>query len=295
MDLTSLFHWIKYRHTAKIVITGRKMQGMNNTRLEYSTNFFAVLYQIKKLNCVDSNIFQLSEVPIQEPDEYSTETDGTEGVKTNLIVSQSTPFKLSDQVNGLVNIMQNQDNNEKMPMKTEEFQVTICSDTLTAEDLRSLLNKWVAEYEEYLSSDKHLKYFVYSPTVESSEDYYDATSHYAEFRFESGKDFSNVFFPEKDDIVKRLDFFSGNKAWYKKLGIPYTMGFLFYGEPGCGKTSTIKAIANYTQRHIVSVPLNKIKTAKELLNVFYNTRINYQDIPLNQRLYVLEDIDCADR
>ena len=41
------------------------MQGMNNTRLEYSTNFFAVLYQIKKLNCVDSNIFQLSEVPIQ--------------------------------------------------------------------------------------------------------------------------------------------------------------------------------------------------------------------------------------
>ena len=87
------------------------------------------------------------------------------------------------QVNGLVNIMQNQDNNEKMPMKTEEFQVTICSDTLTAEDLRSLLNKWVAEYEEYLSSDKHLKYFVYSPTVESSEDYYDATSHYAEFRY----------------------------------------------------------------------------------------------------------------
>merc|ERR1719471_195058 len=44
---------------------------------------------------------------------------------------------------------------------------------------------------------------------------------------------------------------------------------MFYGEPGCGKTSTIKAIANHTQRHIVSVPLNK-------------------------RLYVLEDIDAAD-
>ena len=61
-----------------------------------------------------------------------------------------------------------------------------------------------------------------------------------------------------------------------------------------GKTSTIKAIANHTQRHIVSVPLNKIKTAKELLNVFYNTRMNYVDIPLNKRLYVLEDIDAAD-
>merc|ERR1712173_549657 len=93
---------------------------------------------------------------------------------------------------------------------------------------------------------------------------------------------------------KRLDFFTNNKAWYKQRGIPYTMGFMFYGEPGCGKTSTIKAIANHTQRHIVSVPLNKIKTAKELLNVFYNVRMNYKDIPLNQRLYVLEDIDAAD-
>jgi len=72
------------------------------------------------------------------------------------------------------------------------------------------------------------------------------------------------------------------------------MGFLFYGAPGCGKTSTIKAIANHTQRHIVSVPLNKIRTAKELLNVFYNVRMNYKDIPLHQRLYVLEDIDAAD-
>ena len=72
------------------------------------------------------------------------------------------------------------------------------------------------------------------------------------------------------------------------------MGFMFYGEPGCGKTSTIKAIANHTQRHIVSVPLNKIKTGKELLNVFYNVRMNHKDIPLDQRLYILEDIDCAD-
>lgn len=94
--------------------------------------------------------------------------------------------------------------------------------------------------------------------------------------------------------MRRINFFQDNKAWYKARGIPYTMGFLFYGEPGCGKTSTIKAIANHTQRHIVAIPLNKIKTGKELLNVFYNVKMNYKDIPLNQRLYVLEDIDCAD-
>merc|ERR1712047_223590 len=148
--------------------------------------------------------------------------------------------------------------------------------------------------ESRINSDKHLKYFVYTPNNDATDDYYDATSHYQEFKFESGKAFSNVFYPEKEDVVKRLDFFSKNKEWYKRRGIPYTMGFLFYGAPGCGKTSTIKAIANHTQRHIVSVPLNKIKTAKELLNVFYSTKMNYVDIPLDKRLYVLEDIYAAD-
>ena len=47
------------------IVAGKKVQGEHNTRLEYSTNFFAVLHQIKKLDCVSSDIFQLSEVPIQ--------------------------------------------------------------------------------------------------------------------------------------------------------------------------------------------------------------------------------------
>merc|ERR1712038_2211928 len=306
-DWSSWFGNWSLTKEARIMISGRKLQGSHQTRLEYSTNFFAILHQIKKLDCVEADIRELSEVPIQEPDQVSYdydqdsecegENDGSSksrGLGTNLIVSQSSPFRMTADIQGQVNISKETDNNEKNPMKTEEFTISLNSSTLTTDQLRETLAGWVAEYESRINSDKHLKYFVYTPNNDSADDYYDATSHYQEFKFESGKSFSNVFYPEKDDVVKRLDFFSKNKEWYKKRGIPYTMGFLFYGAPGCGKTSTIKAIANHTQRHIVSVPLNKIKTAKELLNVFYNTNINYKDIPLNQRLYVLEDIDAAD-
>ena len=218
------------------------------------------------------------------------------GTATNLIVSQTAPFKMNDDVFGYVNITKENEGNEKNPVKAEEFQITLYSETLNADELRAVLESWVTEYQSKLNknNDKHLKFFLYSPSGDVTDDYYDPTRHYSEFKFESGKTFSNVFYPEKTDIVQRLDFFTQNKAWYKQRGIPYTMGFLFYGDPGCGKTSTIKAIANHTQRHIVSVPLNKIKTAKELLNVFYNTNINYKDIPLEKRLYVLEDIDAAD-
>ena len=307
--------WLTGKSTSKITISGKKLQGTNSTRLQYSTNFFAVLYQIKKLNCVTSEISELSEVPVEEPDgvsydydDYSENSDfdndyddrdrekTSRGTATNLIVSQTAPFKMTEDVSGYVNITKENEGNEKNPVKAEEFQISLYSETLNADQLRLVLESWVKEYEGKLNknNDKHLKFFLYSPSGDVTEDYYDPTRHYSEFKFESGKTFSNVFYPEKDDIMQRLDFFTKNKSWYKARGIPYTMGFLFYGDPGCGKTSTIKAIANHTQRHIVSVPLNKIKTAKELLNVFYNTNINYKDIPLDKRLYVLEDIDAAD-
>ena len=263
---------------------------------------------------MSSQISELSEVPVEEPDGVSYDYDEysdcdsdydindrdrektSRGTATNLIVSQTAPFKMNDDVFGYVNITKENEGNEKNPVKAEEFQITLYSETLNADELRAVLESWVTEYQSKLNknNDKHLKFFLYSPSGDVTDDYYDPTRHYSEFKFESGKTFSNVFYPEKTDIVQRLDFFTQNKAWYKQRGIPYTMGFLFYGDPGCGKTSTIKAIANHTQRHIVSVPLNKIKTAKELLNVFYNTNINYKDIPLDKRLYVLEDIDAAD-
>merc|ERR1712183_1188905 len=67
--------WLTGKSVSKITISGKKLQGTNSTRLQYSTNFFAVLYQIKKLNCVTSEISELSEVPVEEPDGVSYDYD----------------------------------------------------------------------------------------------------------------------------------------------------------------------------------------------------------------------------
>ena len=45
--------------------------------------------------------------------------------------------------------------------------------------------------------------------------------------------------------MKSIDFFLKNKEWYIKKGIPYNLGILLHGDPGCGKTRFIKQLMNY--------------------------------------------------
>lgn len=120
--------------------------------------------------------------------------------------------------------------------------------------------------------------------------------------FTTSRTFNNVFFEERELVKGRVDFFKERRDWYDEKGIPYTLGMLFSGPPGCGKTSTIKAIANETKRHVINVHLSDIKTNSQLKNLFYNDELIVYDsvinkaeslfIPISERMYVIEDIDA---
>jgi hypothetical protein len=128
------------------------------------------------------------------------------------------------------------------------------------------------------------------------------TSHlvYTKSKFTTNRTFDNVFFEERQHVQGRTQFFLENREWYDKKGIPYTLGFLFHGPPGCGKTSSVKAIANEGKRHIINVQLSEIKTKSQLQHLFFNDEIHVYNgvstekytIPVSERLYVIEDIDA---
>jgi len=123
---------------------------------------------------------------------------------------------------------------------------------------------------------------------------------YTKNRFNTNRTFDNVFFEQKKLVQERVKFFIERKDWYDSKGMPYTLGFMFHGAPGCGKTSTIKAIANITRRHIFNIQLSQIKTNNALKHLFYCDDVHVFDgqkteilqIPVKQRLYVIEDIDA---
>jgi ATP-dependent 26S proteasome regulatory subunit len=123
--------------------------------------------------------------------------------------------------------------------------------------------------------------------------------------FQTNRSFGNLFGEKIDIIRERVNFFINNKRWYDEKGIPYTLGILLSGPPGTGKTSTIKCIANETNRHIFNINFNSDITKKQLENLFFNENVLISSqgqngknvsgqvcIPLEQRIYVLEDIDC---
>lgn len=111
--------------------------------------------------------------------------------------------------------------------------------------------------------------------------------------FDSTKTFDNMFFADKDRLIQTVDRFLSNKMEYTRLGMPYTLGMLFTGAPGTGKTSAIKALAHHTKRHIMRIPLKHIETVEQLQAIFLSERINDVKIPVHKRLYVFEEIDCG--
>lgn len=123
---------------------------------------------------------------------------------------------------------------------------------------------------------------------------------FTKHKFVTSRTFDNVFFDERDTVRDHTEFFLDHKDWYDDKGIPHTLGFLFHGSPGCGKTSTIKAIANVGRRHIINLHLSEIKTKEQLTHLFFNDEINVLDngkteryiIPVSERMYVIEDIDA---
>ncbi len=87
-------------------------------------------------------------------------------------------------------------------------------------------------------------------------------------------------------LIHDLTSFLQGEEWYVSRDVPYTRGYMFYGVPGTGKSSCIKALAGFTKRHIHYLLLSEVKSDSSLYKLLEN-------IDYSGTILVIEDIDCV--
>ena len=309
MSFHELYQFMRNQRRCEVVIRARHRTSHTQDAFSCSYYFYALIDYIKDLDLDTAGVRRLKEIPLvsrlpafkpgaEELEERTSYRNGRRRNRYNgdssLLVHQPEPFLVDKDIMCTVAISEQRDTNGRDTVQAELFEVVIYSDSLSCDELR----EWVEEkrfvYERKVSAcvQSSQNHYIYNPGSRPDSENYNPGDYFLEYPLTTSKDFSNLFFKQKQELIEKLDFFLNNKKWYFEIGIPYTLGLMLHGLPGCGKTSAIKAIAKYTGRHIISVPLQRITTLPELLEIFFGEVIGGRRIRMDKRLYIMEDFDA---
>jgi hypothetical protein len=176
------------------------------------------------------------------------------------------------------------------------YKISIPSPNKTA-ILKLFLDECEIAYNMRSNKNKQQTVFEYIDSYMNEDDSTIEMSFY-EHPFISNKILGkNVFYDELPKLLDYIDQFTPekceqNRQKYAQMGTPFKASLLLYGNPGCGKSSTIKGILNKTGRHGVIVQWSKLKTCREFCSLFRNPIINGQKYNLSELCYIFEDFDA---
>ena len=246
--------------------------------------------------------------------DYVTNNEKTKHIsfkKQNFVLNQSDIIEIYEEYFVKLNENKMVDQTDKPGNEGIEQTIELFSYTKSMQELRAFLNKITHEYKIKIENKLGGKMYYFNqhpmnaPTTMNGQKDYTKLPNNSVFTmkvFQTNRKFTNLFGPEISVVRKRVEFFTKNRKWYDAKGIPYTLGLLLSGQAGAGKTSSIKCLANETKRHIININLNNDITKTQLENLFFNELIVVLNvstgqtekyyIPLDQRIYVLEDIDA---
>jgi hypothetical protein len=279
----------------------------------YSLNFKAINWYIKKNIRNIMGINNLSEVIDYDSEKFK----GAE--KDFFLIPEQTDMILVCKINDIYAKIitkynnssddDNGDKNKKSPIISKNYELELikkcdtCNEILQAKNLELLIT-WVNQcVEDYTSSTKIVddKLYIFEYTHCTKDEYVGLELYFKEHIMNHNKNFNiNLFFEEKDKMYEYItkfkyypDKINLAEAEFAKAGCAYKSCMLFDGEPGTGKTTTIKAIARETNRHIVILNMNRIKTSEEFESIIRKTKFNKHELLGKQLLFVIEDADAT--
>ena len=272
--------WTKH-YQVSLIATKTTISKSFGRELDYSDKFIAINEYIL------DNVLDLKDLYSLKEEMMKKSSDSWQEVY-RLVVDNENFIKMSDDFDVKYTISKNDSEDEKAKKTTQTTTITIRSKTKNLAEINEFIDNITESYLKELSKKtlENQYYFEYEST---DEDHY---NQWSETVFSSKKSFNSVFFENKNEFIEKYRFFLNNKDWYDEREIPWHFGLLLHGKPGCGKTSIIKALTKENKDHILSIPLSRVKKAKDLTSIFHSEKILRHKIPFENRIYVFEDIDA---
>nr|CCC53751.1 conserved hypothetical protein [Trypanosoma vivax Y486] len=160
--------------------------------------------------------------------------------------------------------------------------------------LQRVVEKSLQEYREVLGQEGARQQFFFQ-IVESEN-----KLRFHKRPLTTTKTFDTIFFPQKRELLERLDMFMGRRGRYAVDGFPHKMGLLIQGGPETGKTSLVSALATYTGRHVISLHLPLVSTDQQLNDIVLNCVLYcFGDsepfvFDPSQVIFLFDDVDPSD-
>jgi hypothetical protein len=166
---------------------------------------------------------------------------------------------------------------------------------LDLKHIEQFMDKCILNYENYINEKNKNKtyHFIYQGKKEKDLKLKFSAkliSDYSNPDSQNYETFDNIFHSNKQKLINDILKLS-NIDHYKRTGQKRKKGYLFYGKPGTGKSSTVMALSNFDKRHIIEIQLDRVKTNAEFEEILALDSINDIKICQNNTIYFFDEID----
>ena len=296
-DGTSIYKNFMNNKYNKIIFTGWDSLSNGMYCFDYPYPMIAICHYIIKNN-LSNNIRQFNQERNRVFDLYDinkSKVNKEEDVQ--YIIDSKMDIKLIDDI--YVDFSIQRINTEISKEKnSQNWKVTLLvkSKTIQINEIKKFIQEITNEYSEYeeKKNENKIFHFIYQGVDEINDSKLKFNkSILSDFKNDSEKNFESfdtIFSEHKNTIIKTINRLK-DFEYFKRTGAKRKAGFLFYGPPGCGKTCHVNAIANYDKRHIIEIPMSRIKTNKELEIIINLSQINDINFKKDEIILFFDEID----